>query len=236
MRFKELDALRGFAVLAMIIFHTFYDLDFTGALDIDLSSGFWWFFPRAIASLFIFVAGVSLSLSYSSGRKDPMHYFIRGAKLFGIGLVITCVTYIFVPYAYIRFGILHFIGIATILSFPFLKRSSLLNIILGMLSIIAGFWLKEVYVTYPYLLWLGIKPYSFYTLDYFPIFPWFGAILFGIAAGNFFYPQHKRRWDIKGKETDALRFPAIIGSHSLLIYLLHQPVLLSLILLFEKVI
>jgi len=165
-----------------------------------------------------------------------MHYFIRGAKLFGIGLVITCVTYIFVPYAYIRFGILHFIGIATILSFPFLKRGSFLNIILGMLSIIAGFWLKEVYVTYPYLLWLGIKPYSFYTLDYFPIFPWFGAILFGIAAGNFFYPQHKRRWDIKGKETDALRFPAIIGSHSLLIYLLHQPVLLSLILLFEKVI
>jgi len=233
-RFYELDVLRGSAVIAMVVFHAFYDLDFLGYVSIDLSSGFWWFFPRAIASVFIFVAGVSLALSYSGGRIRISHYIIRGAELLGVGLVITCVTYVFVPYAYIRFGILHFIGLATLLSFPFLRCDKRITVSAGVLTAVAGLMMRDVRVSFPYLFWLGLKPRHFYTLDYFPLLPWFSLILFGIVAGNILYPDHSRRWSMR-----EVRDPGVIswlGRHSLLIYLLHQPVLLFFISLAGKMI
>jgi uncharacterized membrane protein len=232
-RFSEIDALRGSAVIAMIVFHAFYDLNFVGYVNIEFSSGFWWFFPRVIASVFIFVAGVSLSLSYSGGKVSFSHYLRRGLMLFSLGLVITVVTYLFVPYAYIRFGILHFMGVATIMVFPFLRSDSS-ALIAAVLSLILGLKLRDVYSPFPYLLWMGVKPISFYTLDYFPIFPWLGLMLFGIAMGNLLYPNHQSRWNVR--ELWALNPLAVIGRHSLLIYLLHQPVLLFFIMLIGKII
>lgn len=235
MRFGELDALRGSAVIAMIVFHAFYDLNFMGYVNIELSSGFWWFFPRAIASIFIFVAGVSLSLSYSGGKVSFSHYLRRGLMLFSLGLIITGVTYLFVPYAYIRFGILHFMGVATIIAFPFLRSdSNVLQLVAALLSLALGLKLRDVHLPFPYLLWIGVKPVSFYTLDYFPIFPWLGLMLFGIVAGNLLYPDHQSRWRVR--ELRVLNSLAVIGRHSLLIYLLHQPVLLFFIILIGKMI
>jgi uncharacterized membrane protein len=232
-RFYEIDAVRGSAIIAMISFHLFYDLDFMGYYDMDTASGFWWALPRAIASVFIFIAGVSLALSYSSGKVDFRHYAFRGLWIFMWGLVITFVTYIAVPYAYIRFGILHFMGLAAVLSYPLLKGRAM-NLVLGFISIVLGFVLKTVSVSYTYLVWLGVKPYFFRTLDYFPLFPWFGVLLVGIAAGNFFYPEHRRR--IRLRELPHLEPLCFIGRHSLTIYLIHQPVLLFMMWILGKVI
>jgi len=225
-RFYEIDAVRGSAIIAMVLFHLFYDLDFMGYYDIDAASGFWWAFPRAIASVFIFIAGVSLALSYSSGKRDFRHYAFRGLWIFMWGLAITFVTYAAVPYAYIRFGILHFMGLAAVLSYPLLK-GRVMNLVLGFILIALGFILKAVSVPYPYLIWLGVKPYFFRTLDYFPLFPWFGVLLVGIAAGNFFYPEHRRRIGLR--ELPHLEPLCFLGRHSLMIYLVHQPVLLLLV-------
>ncbi|MCD6477881.1 MAG: DUF1624 domain-containing protein [Candidatus Aenigmarchaeota archaeon] len=232
-RFYEIDLLRGIAIVLMITFHLFYDLKFFGIYNPGESFAFWWFFPRFIAFLFIFLVGVSLTLSYSRIRKWPENkkikkYFLRGLNIFSWGLLITTVTYIFLPKEFIIFGILHFIGLSIILAYP-LIRYKYPNIILGTSLIGLGTFLGGVYVSFPWLLWLGLIPRSFYTLDYFPLIPWFGVVLLGIFFGNTFYPNGKRIFRIKEIKNPAINFICALGRNSLLIYLIHQPILILII-------
>jgi uncharacterized membrane protein len=78
------------------------------------------------------------------------------------------------------------------------------------------------------LLWLGFVPYNFYTLDYFPIFPWFGLVLIGIFLGNKFYQDGKRGFklpDLSGSFIVDLL--GTLGRNSLAIYLVHQPIIVA---------
>jgi uncharacterized membrane protein len=80
---------------------------------------------------------------------------------------------------------------------------------------------------------LGFKPSQFYTVDYFPILPWFGVVLIGIFIGNTLYPFNKRRFKIKDiSQLKFVKFFCFLGRKSLIIYFLHQPILLLLIHLF----
>ena len=171
-----------------------YDLNYFTGLNFNLWSGTFWFIGRASASIFIFLVGVSLTISFS--RVKDKHkkteiirkYFIRGANIFSLGLLITAMTYLFLDRGTIYFGILHFIGLSIIIAYPFLKLKKT-NLLLGSAIMMTGLYLKTVTMNTPYLLFLGLRPESFYTLDYFPLFPWFGAVLIGIYFGNTFYPD-----------------------------------------------
>ena len=68
MRFWEIDALRGTAVVMMVIFHTVFSLSFFDIVNIDVVYGFWRVFALATATLFILIAGVSLSISSARAR------------------------------------------------------------------------------------------------------------------------------------------------------------------------
>jgi len=61
----QIDALRGVAILMMIIFHTLYDITYLGNYTFTVHSGFWWYFARVTASFFLIIAGISLTLSYN---------------------------------------------------------------------------------------------------------------------------------------------------------------------------
>ena len=111
MRYWEIDFLRGVAIIMMIVFHAIFDFTFFSSYEIDLQSGFWWLFARITASIFIFLVGISLTLSYSR-KKEFSKYLYRGTKIFSWGLVITLVTWIFLSQGFIAFGILHFIGLS----------------------------------------------------------------------------------------------------------------------------
>ncbi len=92
-----------------------------------------------------FLMGVSLTLSNSRAQITGKYregglfkkYLKRGLKIFSLGLLITLATWIFIPQEFIIFGVLHFIGISIILSYPFLK-SKYLNLFLGIGLIIIG--------------------------------------------------------------------------------------------------
>lgn len=236
-RFWEIDFLRGIAIIMMIIFHTIFDLNYFGAHNFDVYSGFWWAFVRITATIFIFLVGVSLTLSYSRAIKNKkgkdllLKYLYRGTKIFSWGLIITLITWVFFRQEFIIFGILHFIGLAIILAYFFL-RFRLLNLFLGVAFIIIGIYLANLTVDFPWLIWLGFMPQNFYTFDYFPILPWFGLVLIGLFFGNLFYPEGKRRIkirEIKNPVTDLFCF---LGRHSLFIYLIHQPILIALLYIF----
>ena len=238
-RFWEIDFLRGIAVMAMVVFHLLFDLNYFGIYPADLYSGLWFIVGRFAAIVFIFLVGLSLTISYSkacaknlSRQNHFSKYLKRGLRIFLLGLVITLATFIFFPAGAIWFGVLHLIGISIIITFPFLRFKKL-NIVLGAILIIAGLYLMQFTFSFPHLLWLGFFPQNFYTFDYFPLLPWFGVVLLGIFTGNLLYPNAKRRIN---PET----FPAVspknpicfLGRHSLAIYFIHQPLLIALLYFF----
>ncbi len=230
-RFWEIDFLRGIAVVLMIIFNYAFALRYLRIYAFDANWLFWWLFPRLIAGIFIFLVGVSLSVSYSRRKRYKYgidlykKYIFRGAGIFLLGLIITAVTWYLFPNAAIFFGILHFIGLSIILS-PIFIRFNYENIIFAALFILVGIYFSTFAVDVHSLLWLGLIPENFYTFDYFPIFPWFGIILFGIFFGGKLYKNGKRNFRIR-KQPSKFFLPCFLGRHSLIIYFLHQPLLIA---------
>ena len=233
-RYEEIDAARGIAVVTMIIFHSAFDLNFFGILSLSVSSGFLRMLAYLTASTFIFIVGVSFSISYAramrriAGRDLALKYVRRGFSIFGYGLIITAVTWLFLPSVYIVFGILHFIGIAILLA-PLFVRFKPASLILGsIVCVIAGYITNAI--TGPwFLLWLGVHPESFASLDYVPLLPWFGLVLAGMAFGAHFYPDGRRGFTLPAAEPAFSRPLSLLGRHSLFIYFLHQPLILLLI-------
>ncbi len=239
MRFWEIDFLRGVAVILMIVFNYAFTLRYFNVFVVDAGWAFWWLFPRVIASIFIFLAGVSLILSYSrskiKGREVYKKFIFRGLKTFSYGLLITFVTWLFFPKEFIIFGILHFIGLSIILSMLFLNIGRNKTIFFALLFIAAGIYLQGFVFDSPWLLWLGFMPHNFQTFDYFPLMPWFGVVLLGILTGNLLYPKGRRCFRFYDKISIAEPL-CLIGRHSLLIYLLHQIVLIVLLYAFAGIV
>jgi len=235
-RFWEIDFLRGLAIIMMILYHSLYDLAYFGGYNLGSHPDFLAYFARAIATIFILLVGVSLTLSLSrtekiqkSGRKLYLKYLKRGVKIFSWGLIITLITWISLREGFVLFGILHLIGISIILAYPFLKLCYW-NLLLGIVFISLGIYLKNLTFDFHWLVWLGLMPDRFYTVDYFPIFPWFGVILIGVFFGNMLYPDYKRRFNLFDMANlTFIRLFCFLGRHSLLIYLIHQPILIILL-------
>lgn len=232
-RFWEIDALRGIAIIMMVVFHFFFDLNFLNLYKTNLDSGFWLHLARATAIIFLFLVGISLALSrfragrYIKQKKDLyIKYLKRGLKIFSWGLIITLITWIFLKQGFVVFGILHLIGISIIIAplFFYLKYR---NLLLGLIILAVGFYLQNFSFDFAYLLWLGFTPKNFYTLDYFPLLPWFGFVLIGLFVGNLLYNGYKRNFKIPNySENKATKFLGFLGRNSLFIYLIHQPILI----------
>ena len=192
--------------------------------------------PGAAAAVFIFLVGLSLTISYSrvkkwEKKKIYKKYFSRGLKIFGYGILITVITLLTFPEAVIIFGILHLIGVSIILGQFFLNFKNL-NLFLGILIIVLGVYLQNFSFDFPWFLWLGFTLKNFYTFDYFPVLPWFGITLLGIFFGNLLYENGKRRFKIKDiSNLSVVRFLTFLGRKSLIIYLVHQPLLILFLLI-----
>ncbi len=231
-RFWEIDSLRGIAITLMIISNLFTVLDYFNVYNVNFSSGFFFFFSRTIAVTFLLLVGISLTLSYSkikdwSKKKLAIKYIKRGFTIFSWGLAITLVSWVFIREALIRFGVLHLIGLSIILAIPFIRKKYF-NLVLGAIFILVGLYIKNLVVNTSWLIWLGLSPSNVISVDYFPIFPWFGVILIGIFLGNILYENYSRQFTLPdlSKKLQVLTF---LGRNSLVIYLLHQPIIISIL-------
>jgi uncharacterized membrane protein len=233
-RYWEIDLLRTIAIVMMITFHTLYLLNYFDIQNTGVPGthyDFWWWFPKLTGGTFIFVAGVSLTITYSRSKRMS-GFMLRGLKIFGWGMAITLITWLISRQGYVRFGILHFFGIAFILA-PFFARYRYTNLVLGAALMAIGIYLQEqrILVDFPWLLWLGLIPRGFLTMDYWPLLPWFGLFLIGMFCGKQLYPQGNRRFsipDFSNPVTSALTLP---GRYPLVIYLAQWPAIMGVLLM-----
>ena len=233
-RLWEVDALRGIAIVEMVFFHFVWDLHYFGLYQANVLTGPWQIFARNIASTFLFVLGVSLTLSYNRASKQRSRsnlfpkYLRRGGQIFGLGLVITVVTYFFIGQGFVIFGILHLLGLSIIVAYPLLDRNKWLTLLGGLIAIGLGTYLNKIIVSFPWLIWLGLPQAGRYMVDYYPFLPWFGVALLGVFAGYSLYPDGARRFHLPDlSQTAPVRGLDFLGRHSLLIYLVHQPILIG---------
>ena len=236
-RFWEIDFFRGIAIVKMIISNFIFDLVVLASFNLG-AMDFLWDFSRLTfaAIMFLFLIGISLTISFSrvqknSSREIYKKYFIRGSRLFFLGILITIITWFLFNSGTIYFGVLHLIGISIIIATPLLRFKKL-NLLLGISLIIIGIYLQGLVFDFPWLLWLGFIPYGFYTLDYFPLLPWFGVVLLGMFFGKVLYPNGKRRFNIREVDNPITNFFCFLGRYSLYVYLIHQPVIMAILYLF----
>lgn len=222
-RSPAVDALRGAAVVAMVIYHAAWDLSHLQLIETDVArSTAWSLFARAIAASFLLLVGFGLVLAHGAGLRRAA--FVRRLVLLAAAaLAVTAATAFVFPDRYVFFGILHNIALSSLLAVPFL-RAPIGAVILGAIAFAAlpALVALPVFDEGPLvMLGLGIRLPD--TNDYVPVFPWTGFVLGGVALARAAGPRLARPASrLTGRVQRGL---AVVGRHSLAIYLLHQPIL-----------
>ena len=217
-RYEEIDVLRVTAIVLMVLFHLVYDLKEFAGVNIDYQSPLWFFIGKTSALLFIFISGLSNGFS-----RFPVR---RGAKVLFYGMVITVVTYLFMKEEYVRFGILHFLGVAMILSGMLSRLSSWKLWGLAISTALLGFWFKGLVVKTSLLLPFGLMYNRFSSIDYYPLFPYLAVTILGTLAYRYFYARRTKPLVTFELNSKVIRW---LSRHSLGIYLIHQPIILFII-------
>lgn len=239
-----IDEIRGFAILCMVVYHAFYDLTSIFELNIPFFySDIMNFIRDCFVFIFVFISGTSSRFSKNNIK--------RGLIVLGFGFIMTIGTYIFMPSQLIVFGILHMLGTCMIL-FGILEKlidkiSNKIIIPIAIFLFILTLGIQNGFLGIPYLFEvklpdniynlqflfpLGFTSNTFFSADYFPLLPWFFCFILGSCFGKwlksnkapiFFYKSH-------------IKFLSIAGRNTLIIYVLHQPILFGLFYLISLVI
>ena len=230
-RLAGLDTIRGITLLSMMLYHTCWDLVFLFGKKIPGYSGLGGYvWQQSICWTFILLAGFCWSLGH--------HHLKRGLIVFGSGILITFVTLLAMPESRVIFGVLTLIGSCMLLLIPMEKLLLKLRTEIGLagsfllfllfrnvntgylgfenwniLKLPDGFY-ENLFTTY-----LGFPQKGFFSADYFSLLPWFFLFLTGFYLYPLVQKNHMMEklfsWRVPGFD--------VIGRHSLLIYLLHQP-------------
>lgn len=239
-----LDTVRGICILSMVAYHGMYDLVDIFAFPApwyDQWPGYLW--QQSICWTFILLSGMCWQLS--------RHHLKRGLILVGCGAAISLITWLCMPSQRILYGVLNLLGLSALLMIPLDKLFRKIPPVWGLLGAAVLFFLTrgvpQGYLgfegirlfTLPQELYqwdgtavLGFHSPTFYSADYFALIPWF----FLFTTGYFLWSVLGRSEPAKKLMQPGIRPLSFLGRHSLVIYLLHQPVLMGIFLLLGRAI
>ena len=230
-RYALLDELRGLDLVSMMLYHACWDMMFLFGIWMDWYAGMpgrlW---QQTICWVFILLSGFCAPF----GR----HMLRRGVTVFAAGALVTAVTLVFMPGSRVIFGVLTFLGTAMLLTGvlePLLKKIppaaglAVSAVLFALTYHLDERWLgfgglrlalPDAWYANYFTAFFGFLPFDFYSTDYFGLLPW----LFLFWAGYYLHKAVGRR------RMEPLRRPVCpalgwMGRHSLLLYLLHQPVI-----------
>lgn len=230
-RYALLDELRGLDLVSMMLYHACWDMMFLFGIWMDWYAGMpgrlW---QQTICWVFILLSGFCVQLGH--------HTLRRGAQVFGAGALVTAVTLLFMPEDRVIFGVLTFLGSAMLLTGvlePLLKKIppaaglAVSAVLFALTYHLDERWLgfgglrlalPDAWYANYFTAFFGFLPFDFYSTDYFALLPW----LFLFWAGYFLYGivGRQRMEPLRRSVCPALGW---MGRHSLLLYLLHQPVI-----------
>ena len=229
-RFAVVDIARGVAIIAMIAYHLCWDLSYFRFISADVGyDPQWVVIARSILSVFLFLVGVGLVLGH--GRGIRWRAFWKRWIYVALGaLAITVATYFAFPDSFVYFGVLHAIALFSVLALPLVVAPLWLPAIIALLVIAAPFVYSSPLFNEKLWSWIGFWQIPPPANDLVPIFPWFGVVLLGIVATRLVLASSLSARLAQISPPGRLpRVLAFMGRWSLLIYLLHQPLLLGII-------
>lgn len=234
-RLQLVDALRGFAVAQMIVFHFIYDLAHFGWIDLVMTRDQPWVAWRtAIVTQFLLLVGVSLVLR-TSFKPSTADFWKRWAQIAAAALLVSLGSWLVFGPRFIYFGILHFVAAALLVARPLLRLGAS-NIALGALCVLFGLVYSNEFFNTPPANIVGFMTFKPRTEDYVPLFPWIGVVLIGAGAAALW---HRSQWHIPKAlsplNARAPRWLLFLGTWALTVYLVHQPILLAVMTLARKI-
>lgn len=227
-RLWQLEFVRGIAVVIMIFYHFMWDLAAVGLYPNDVTVGGWRLFQQTWATVFVLLVGVSVAFAGErrQGARRNAAWYRRGGQLLAFALAISVVTRFVLGDAFILFGILHLVGTATLLA-PLMWRGRKIAPFVGAVVVWLGTIFTQTTVDTWWFIPLGLYPDDYPAVDYFPLVPWLGVVMLGLGAGRLLLLRLPERAPA-GTQAPRLLQPIVtLGRHSLLIYVIHQPILLA---------
>ncbi|ODU57702.1 MAG: hypothetical protein ABT01_01630 [Clostridium sp. SCN 57-10] len=219
-RYPLFDALRGFSIVLMVLYHCAYLLVTLGHAPSGLiENPVLYVLQPLFASVFIAISGACSVFSRNNAR--------RGIKFLLAAAVITLASWLFMPDLIIRFGILHFLGVMTLAMAPlrpWLMRRRARPMMWLALFFVSYFALNRTF-SIEHLWLLGIVSPGFVSGDFFPLFPWSFMYFFGTCIGRAAQENRLPAWFY----TVRMPFFEACGRHTLLIYLLHLPIFYAIV-------
>lgn len=231
-RWQLIDFVKGIAIVGVVIYHFFFIVYFLSLAPIHIGDWKLVVLAKLSAGTFIFLSGANVYLATKTFHPKR---FVKGLGVLALAaLSITLATNTLVSYATVWFGILHFLVMARIVLLPITYYKT--GILVSLIYLISLY----VFVTFistmiPSAIWLvfGFPPSGFTSLDYYPIFPWIYLVYLGYIAMQYIEKKEKVKKLDNKLQMYFLPGIALLGKHSLLIYLIHVPIILGLILFFR---
>jgi uncharacterized membrane protein len=229
-RVAAIDAARGVALAGMVVYHLIWDFAHFGLIAPTAP-----FAPatralsHVVAGAFLALVGVSLALAHPHGLRR-VAFLRRLALIVGAAALVTAASYAIDSSEPILFGILHCIAVASLIGALFVAAPAWAALVVGAAAIAAPFAFTSAAFNPPALVWLGLATTAPTTLDWRPLLPWAGVVLIGLGLAQAAAPRLAGwRWTAWRPARWPGRATAFAGRHSLVIYLVHQPILFGLL-------
>jgi uncharacterized membrane protein len=230
-RYDRLDALRGVAIVWMAVFHFCFDLAHFRLIEQNFYRDPFWTTQRTvIVSLFLLCAGFGQAIAVTQGQTWR-RFWRRWAQVAGCAVLVSIGSYLMFPRSYIYFGVLHGIAVMLVVT-RFTARMGPWLWPLGLLAVLLPRLVQHSFFDTRWTSWVGLVTRKPVTEDYVPLLPWLGVMWWGLAAGLWVL-RNRPHW-VGGILPGAFGPLALLGRWSLSFYMLHQPVLIGLLMLWMQ--
>lgn len=224
-RLQSIDVYRGIAILAMVGYHIVWNLNYFGTISVGIGVDFGWVaFQRSIVTAFLLLVGASLWLAHGNGMRWR-GFWKREALLVAAAIGVSIVTWFQFGEYFAYFGILHAMALFSLMALPFLRAPLWIGFGTAALFLLLPIFDLPLFNPRP-LSWIGFFSETPMTADLVPVFPWFGVTLLGALGMRLLHSSPLFTWQTDNVVPVGL---AVVGRWSLWIYLVHQPILFTLI-------